>query len=140
MNRASKWADIDSHIPYQGRVDVKIKKACKLSIRIPEWVEPFQCKATIGDQPRSLVFKGRYAQVGSVKPGDVVSLNFPISEKCYKIGWVGHNYNVVSKGNEIVSIDPPGKYCPFYQREHYRQNQTRWKKVRRFVPAQELDW
>ena len=40
LNRASPWADLDSSIPYEGRVDLKIKQPCELSVRIPEWVKP----------------------------------------------------------------------------------------------------
>jgi hypothetical protein len=29
LNRASRWADIYRHVPYQGRVDLKIKEACR---------------------------------------------------------------------------------------------------------------
>ena len=25
LNRASPWVDVDSHIPYEGRVDLKVK-------------------------------------------------------------------------------------------------------------------
>ena len=35
LNRASAWGDVESHIPYIGQIDVKIKKPVALSIRIP---------------------------------------------------------------------------------------------------------
>ncbi len=38
LNRASKWADIDSHIPYKGQVNIKVKRPVNLSVRIPGWV------------------------------------------------------------------------------------------------------
>jgi hypothetical protein len=40
LNRASAWADLDSYIPYEGRVDVRVKRDCELAVRIPEWVKP----------------------------------------------------------------------------------------------------
>ena len=40
LNHASRWADIDSYIPYTGRVDVKIKQPVDLLVRIPEWATP----------------------------------------------------------------------------------------------------
>jgi len=39
-----------------------------------------------------------------------------------------------------VWIDPPGTNCPLYQRGHYRQGDTLWRNVRRFVPAAEIEW
>ena len=33
------------------------------------------------------------------------------------------------------------KNCPLYQcGRHYRQGETLWKTLRRFVPAQEVPW
>ena len=40
---------------------------------------------------------------------------------------------VVRKGNEVVGIDPPDLYAPSFQREHYRENQARWRKIERLV-------
>ena len=44
LNRASLWADVDSYIPYQGWVDVKVKQVVDLEIRIPEWVAPDEAR------------------------------------------------------------------------------------------------
>jgi hypothetical protein len=41
LNRASSVADVYSHIPYEGRVDLKIKKESRsVLVRVPEWVNP----------------------------------------------------------------------------------------------------
>ena len=77
LNRASKWADVDSYIPYLGRVDVKIKQVVDLSIRIPEWATPTETRCTVNDEDRNLEWRGRYAKVGSVKPGNVAILTLP---------------------------------------------------------------
>ena len=40
LNRASKWADVYSYIPYEGRVDLRFKQPCEsVLVRAPEWVE-----------------------------------------------------------------------------------------------------
>jgi hypothetical protein len=138
LNRASEWADVDSYIPYQGRVDVKVKKPVDLSIRIPEWVTPDQAKCQVNKQDRQLGWNGRYAKVGGVKPGDVATLTFPISERTDKVWIEKREYTLVRKGNEVVSIDPPGVIHPFYQRQHYRQNEPRMKRVTRFVSNEKV--
>jgi hypothetical protein len=140
LNRASPWADIDSFIPYEGRVDVKIKKACELSIRIPEWVKPGQTKCQVSGTDRPLLWEGRYAVVGNVRPKEVATLTFPIFERTDKVQIQGKQYTLIRKGNDVVHIDPPGKYCPLYQREKYRENKTRMKTVERFVAKQQIEW
>jgi len=139
-NRASEWTDIDSHIPYVGRVDVRPKQDLQLEIRIPEWAEPENTSCDIGGDVRDLTFSGRYAMVGDVKKGDSVTLNFPITERTEKVHIQGEDYTLVLRGNSVVSIDPPGKIHPLYQRGHYRSGETLWQKVTRFVPDDELDW
>ena len=138
MNRASEWADIDSYIPYEGRVDVRVKKAVDLSVRIPEWVKVRETRCQLNGQERMLGWDGRYAKVGSVKPGDVAELSFPIFERTDRVWIEKKQYTLIRKGNEVVSIDPPGVYHPLYQREHYRQNKARMRKVTRFVSEETL--
>ncbi len=140
MNRVSPWADVNSHIPYIGQVDVHIKEAVELLLRIPEWVKPNQVRVTVNDTMRSVRYDGRYAEVGHVKPSDQVSMTFPIEEHMEKIFVEKERYRVVRRGNEVVCIDPPGRYHPLYQRAHYRQDNTRWHKVSRFVSDQQIEW
>ena len=140
LNRASPWADVDSHIPYTGRVDVKVKQPLELSIRIPEWVSPGEASCQVDGAERSLGWHGRYAQVGAVKPGDVATLTFPIAERTDVVHVEKETYTLTRKGNDVVSIDPPGRYCPLYQRSHYRDDATRWRKIERFVSKERVHW
>jgi hypothetical protein len=136
LNRASPWADVDSYIPYEGRVEVKIKKAVDLSIRIPEWVSPDQARGQVNKQARTLRWEGRYAKLGDVKPGDVATLTFPIFERTDQVWIEKRAYKLVRKGNEVISIDPPGVYHPLYQRQRYRQNDAPLRNVSRFVSSE----
>jgi hypothetical protein len=140
LNRASPWADIDSTIPYKGQVDVKVKRELDLEMRIPEWVQPGEVRCEVAGVSRDLGWQGRYAQVGTVKPGDRVTLTFPIAERTDVVYVEKERYTLVRKGNEVVNIDPPGRYCPLYQRAHYRTDATRWRKMERFVSDESIHW
>lgn len=133
LNRASKWADVDSHIPNTGQVDVKVKQPVVLSIRIPEWVKPNEVRIRVNGKDRTVRWNGRYARVGDVQPADVVTMTFPIFERATSQWVQGHRYNMVIKGNSVVSIHPNGDTSPFYLRNHYRVHGTRWRKIERFV-------
>ena len=78
--------------------------------------------------------------VGKVVPNDVVTLSFPIFERTDQVRIQGKDYTLIRRGNDVVHIDPPGKYCPLYQREKYRENKVHTKKVQRFVANQQIDW
>ena len=141
LNRASPWADLDSHIPYEGRVDLTIKRSCNLEVRIPEWVKPAETVCTVNSEVRTLGWDGRYARVGSVDPNDLVTLTFPISERTVKETIDGTEYTMIIRGNDVVYMDPPGKNYPFYQRKgHYREGQARWIERRRFLPSEPVHW
>jgi hypothetical protein len=141
LNRASPWADLDSYIPYQGRVELKIKQPlADLSIRIPEWVKPTDAACEVDGRERSLGWDRRYAQIGAVRPGEVVTMTFPIAERSDIVHVEKQRYHVIRKGNEVVSIDPVGKFCPLFQRQHYRDNTPRWRQVTRFVSDERVEW
>ena len=140
MNRASPWADVDSHIPYKGQVDVHVKQSLDLSIRIPEWVDPKETGCVVSGQDRELRFEGRYAMVGPVAGGQTVTLVFPISERSEWIVVERRRYHVLMRGNTCVAIDPPGSSLPLFQRDFYREDVTRWREITRFVSEQSIDW
>jgi hypothetical protein len=140
LNRASPWADVESHIPYTGRVDLRIKTPCDVSLRIPEWVSPAETQCTVNGAPRQLGWQGRYAQAGDVKPKDVVVFTFPIAERTDIVHIEKERFALVRKGNEVVEIDPPGRHHPLFQRDYYRSAATRWRSAERYVTDRIIRW
>jgi len=135
LNRASHWADVNSYLPYEGQVDLVMKTACNLELRIPEWVKPNDVSGLVNGTQRELTVQGRYALIGYVKSGDLVTITFPIFERTVNTTIGNIPYTLIIKGNDVVSINPPGKWYPFYQREKYRENHVYWVNRERFVPA-----
>jgi len=144
LNRASRWADVYSHIPYQGKVEVQIKAPLKrLLLRAPEWVGSGSDAAscTVSGSPRPLHWEGRYLDLGAAKPGDRAVLIFPISERQVRERIGPETYSLVIKGNTVISIDPPGQNGPLYQdRTLYSKDQVKWRNVKRFVPDEIIEW
>ena len=144
MNRASQWADVYSYIPYEGRVDLKMKEGCRsVRVRAPEWVESRspQIVCKVNGNVRALGWEGRFVELGAVKASDKVTLTFPISERTVKEKVGPETYTLVVRGNTIVAIDPPGKNVPIYQdRQKYRKGEVAWLKTRRFVSDETIAW
>jgi hypothetical protein len=67
-------------------------------------------------------------------------LKFPIYERVEDVHIEKQRYILTIKGNDVVDINPPGKYGPLYERDYYREDVTRWKKIDRFVSAQDINW
>ena len=140
LNRSGGPVDVDSHLPYTGQVDIKVRQDCNLQVRIPSWIELSKIKCTVDNQVRSVSFEGRYANIGMVKPLQFVSLNFPLEEKTVRVSAKNRWYFLVRKGNDVVNIDPPGKVSPLYNRDHYRGGVTLWKHIRRHRGSVKLNW
>jgi hypothetical protein len=138
LNRASRWADVYSFLPYEGRVDVALKEPCHVSVRIPAWVQKANVAVSVGGEQRPVRWSGQYLDVGECKPQEKVSISFPIEERTVREVIGGRQYTLTLKGNDVVAIDPPGKYCPYYQREKYRKGEVQWKNVQRFVSDETL--
>ena len=136
LNRASPWLDVNSYIPNQGRVDLKIKQSLEaVRVRIPEWIATGETmvEASVSGQTRAFTWQGRYVDLGPVSASDDVTITFPIYERTVveKIG--GAEYELVLRGNDVVSIDPAGAWGALYRRSHRRSSEVEWRKVSRFV-------
>jgi len=143
LNEASSWADVHSSIPYRGKVHIKMKRPCQsVLIRMPEWVAGGSpeviCK--VNDSPRGLAWEGRHVIAGAAQAGDSLDLTFPISTRTVKERLGTTDYMLEIKGNTVVSIDPPGKIGPLYQRGHYRSETEPWRPLERFVPEGAISW
>jgi len=143
LNRASEWADVYSYIPYEGRVDLKIKKSIPhVWVRVPEWITSGspEVAARVNGAERSVHWEGRYLNIGPALPGSRMTVTFPIAERTVKETIGAVPYTLVIKGNTVVSIDPGGKNGPLYLRAHYHENQARWRTLSRFVPEEKIVW
>jgi hypothetical protein len=142
LNRASESCDIHSYVPYEGKVDLKIKTNCaRTLVRMPEWVgggsRTVSCE--VNGQKRALKWQGRYIDLGPARMGDRITVKFPIGDQTMRATIGGVDYKLELRGNTVVSIDPPGRNGPLYERTYYRQTTT-WRKVNRFLPSQKINW
>lgn len=143
LNRASEWVDVCSYIPYEGKVEVVVKNPLSaVLVRVPEWVAPSDQEVAVTTAAGNRPFKweGRYLNLGAAKPGEMLTVTFPISTRrtTETIGNV--LYTMEIKGNTVISIDPPGKNGPLYERDYYRAREAPMRKVERFVPDEPIKW
>ena len=141
LNRPSRWADVHSHIPYTGQVDVVLKQSVReLSVRMPQWVALRQVVCRVNGRGRPFRWDGRYAVVEQPGATDTVTFTFPVPESTVAADIEKDHYFFTLKGSDVVDVYPRGRYCPLYQRAHYRQPDTRWREIERFVPRRAFEW
>ena len=163
LNRASRWLDIDSYLPYEGKVVVRNKTARSLAVRIPRWVDRKAVDTEVNGHPAKTFWVASYRIFSSLKSNDVITIRFPMVEtrESYTLKWKregwwmeGTNpgpdwkndhpevFTFSFKGNTVVDVAPRPKDSayPSFERAEYKQEKAPMIKVRRFVSAVDLAW
>ena len=117
LNRASKWLDIESWLPVEGKVILKIKNTNKVKIRIPSWCNISGVSVSVNDGKRKLVNEGRYVLITCLKKGDTVEITMPIENKTvFKvIGEMPYKLNI--RGSNVTDIEPKGLAIPLFENQ-----------------------
>ncbi len=152
LNRSSKWAEVKSHLPYEGRVQIEMKRTMGLEVRIPGWVDRNAIQVFNDGMAMDLTWSNEpgmqdHIKLGTVGMSHVVTIEFPMVEKYHEVdvpfptdGNNPKHVRIQMRGNDVVDIWPKGLNAPFYQRSHYKMGETLWKQVETFSPDLEVDW
>lgn len=149
VNRASALLDVDSWLPYEGRVVVRTRGARRVSVRIPGRVERRSLRADVPGRPVRLDRAGNILVFDGLSPGDAVDLRFPVPLSTARFT-VNANSDAEKactctfRGSTCVEVSPrddaPTTY-PLYRRGHLRGDRAPMKSVERFVPQRVVrDW
>lgn len=138
-------AEIRCRQPYEGLLSIDLKQACRVRVRLPEWVEPKDIQATASQGEVKARVWGNYLELGQRQAGEklVVRYPIPVREESFRIGNPGfrqYHYTATWKGDTVVRMTPTGEQAakgfsdfdgkpveiyygqdgpgPLYQREH----------------------
>lgn len=114
LNRASKWLDVDSYLPADGKVVLHVKEASRVAVRMPQWCVPFEVDVTVDQQPRRCCVQDRYVHIRGLESGNRVALRFPISERVLERQMAGDIYRLSMRGSNVVDIEPRAEHYPLY--------------------------
>ena len=142
LNRPAEGLDVDSYLPYEGKVVIHNKKMERVSIRIPSWVLRKEIRSRISGKEGRGVWVGNYLMFDGLRPGDQVELNFPVPQTTARYTANSRTekeqtYTCTFRGSTLVDISPrddsPTSY-PLYLRDHLKRDKAPLKKMARFVP------
>ena len=140
LNRASDWMDIDSYLPYEGKVVLHNKKAHTALVRLPHWLERDQTKAYLDDQPINPTMSGPYLLFEKLDKG-TLRLEFPVPETTdrYTIG--DREYTLKFRGSTLMDITPRSgnpAYFEYYSRKDKSATKAPMHTVTRFAAKKVL--
>ena len=149
LNRASDWMDIDSYLPYEGKVVLRNKKARAAWVRIPSWVERKKLKSFVNGKPAEPALVGNSLFFENLGKTDTIRLQFPVPEETDEHIIHRTKYMATYRGSTIVDIkrwtpaprftvdkkppSPDRRMYRMYQRDHMRADKAPMRKVERFV-------
>ena len=156
LNRASPWLDVDSYLPYEGKVVLKNKTARKAQVRIPSWVDKRAVRCHVNDREASPHWLSNYVILEGLRPSDVVRVEFPVVESTETFTLPSYERQCTCdfRGNTLVDISPRRdgpdlvkmasddgglfevrKGYPIYLRDHLKADKAPLKTVERFVAS-----
>jgi len=156
LNRSSEWLDIDSYLPYEGKVVLHNKGCHTLSVRVPRWADRQAVTCRTGNRNTAFAWAGNYIVLGGLSGDETVTVEFPMvewTETAYLLTrdvgprWWEHvaelpTYVMHMRGGTCVKVDFPNRdrftskepVYPVFQREHLNEKKAPMKEVTRFVP------
>ncbi len=143
LNRASPWIDIDSYLPYEGKVVLRNKKAETVCVRIPRWVDRSKVAVHRGGKAVEPAWSGSNLVCTGLGPDEVVTITFPVQDRVEKAVLYGKEYTFHFRGNTVVDVEPkdrPARCYPFYERDHMKANKAPMKSKQRFVSDVIIPW
>jgi len=123
FGRNSKWLEVISYQPYDGRIDIIIHDAEKIMIRIPSWVKKEDVQININNTPVCVEFENKiYVKLSDLKPNDYIKIQYPLRNIIIPETVNGIEYLTEWKGDTVVGINPKGKLYPLFEREYMKNN------------------
>ena len=159
LNRVSPWMDVDSYLPYEGKVILHNKTARAAYVRLPYFVDPRNVQVSAPDRSLAPHWMNKHVVLSEIRPGEEIQITFPVKEDTatytlYNVlerpyfSEMGNSlrterqYTCRFRGNTLVDISPrvsmPG--YPIYLRDHYRQAQAPLNTKDRYVTSQMITW
>ncbi len=110
-------------------------------LHAPQWIRAGDSciTAQVDGQPHTCTWHGRYLDLGGMKQGSQIVMEFPISQRTVQEKMGDSEFTLTLRGDTVVWIDPPGRICPLFQRDYYCDG-VRWRKVRRFIANKPVDY
>ncbi|MCL5099298.1 MAG: hypothetical protein M1608_17535 [Candidatus Omnitrophica bacterium] len=141
LNRAGRLVDVESCLPYEGKVVLRNKQARSIAVRIPSWVDKRELgfgSVKLSTEPYWI---GRYLMFDGPQAGAAITLTFPVrtQKSTYTINEGAPQqmqYSCEFRGSTVIEIKPQDEApsgIPLYQRSKMRASTTPFHKVRRFV-------
>ena len=158
LNRRSPWLDVESWLPYEGRVQLHVKVPGRVAVRIPSWISRSHLRWQLDGADAVPELTGRYAIFDGLRPGQTIDVGFALHTESVSLPNLqisGMNpkeeqreYHVQFRGTTAVSLAPLGENAagselPWYRtfrRSHFLEEAAPMVVADDYVAETVVDW
>ncbi len=156
FNRFSPWLDVESYLPYEGKVIIRNKKAHHLQVRIPGWVNLSQLRCFVNEVVANPDWNGRLACLYDLPSNAIVRIEFPIKEETATLLLPAMNnrqYRGIArgtyqfKGSTCIGVAEEESifgsdftWVPIYRKPEYHLDQAPMVSVPYYVVENPIQW
>lgn len=142
LNRATKWLDVESCMPYEGKITLRANQDISdLVCRTPDWAHYGSINVEFDRGGEKRLETGRtlsetdgvFIKLGSVQNGEVVTITFPMSMRETVEKAVDDEYHMKWLGDDVVGVSPAGTYLPLYNKSGIQEGATPVKTARMYT-------
>jgi hypothetical protein len=116
FNRDASQVRVVSSLPHRGEINVLVKSARRVLVRVPEWAPRDQVEVHVDREPAKVAWDGSYVIFDSVHSGQQLTVTYPLRVAEIREPVNGVVYTEKWRGNTIVDIEPKGKWVPMFVR------------------------
>jgi hypothetical protein len=116
FNRVSPWVEVVSCLPHRGEVNIVVKQARRVLVRVPEWAPKGEVRCYRDQKPTTVKWIAGYVVFDDVVKGEQLTVVYPLRLWQMRETVYGVEYSEKWRGNTIVNLAPQGKWIPMFQR------------------------
>jgi len=146
LNRFSTAMDVESCLPYRGKVLLRNKTTRTAALRIPAWVNRKSLRVRVNNMETAPPWAGDYLVLSDLRPGDTITAEFSLPEQTFTYTLAGkkpRQYTFSFKGDTCLAVSGPSEDpvgYPLYKREHFKTTEVATKTVPAFVSRKTYAW
>lgn len=115
----------------QAELTVTMREERRLAVRIPEFVEAAEMKATCNGEARAIADLAGFIGVGDVRPGDTVRVTWPLKERTTREKIAPGEFTYHWRGATVVGAEPVQKIRPLFVDSRFGEKGERTPFVKR---------
>jgi len=116
FNRDSPQVKVVSCLPHRGELNVFVRNAQRVLVRVPEWAQKSEVKAFVNKQSKPFGWEAGYVVFEKTEKDQELTVTYPLRIAEVHEPILGVEYTERWRGNTIVHIEPPGKWIPMFER------------------------